>query len=254
LTLVDEIDVKPRVARLGELRAEAMPGVVRRAVTEGVGQPRDRRASPIYRFLRTTVPEPIRRPLGAFLTAWRVRNDPSRIFQNTVILPRMAQLGGTVLLVGCRRYTAHEPALLARHGLVCWTLDPDPSVVRWGVAGRHVVGKIEDAATAFPPATFDAILLSGVFGFGVDDVIAQEAAIHACSAVLKPNGLLVLGWNSDRVAADPTALAAIVRHFEPSRDATLAGRIAFTRCTHVFDFHTRKASHANGHGDVAAAG
>jgi SAM-dependent methyltransferase len=87
--------------------------------------------------------------------------------------------------------------MLEGHGVACWTLDIDPEVIRWGATGRHVIAPIEQAATHFHAAMFDTVLLSGVFGFGIDDVKAQEAAIAACAAVLKPGGLLVLGWNAD---------------------------------------------------------
>ena len=85
---------------------------------------------------------------------------------------------------------------------------------------------------------FDTVLLSGVFGFGIDDVKAQEAAVAACAAVLKPGGLLVLGWNADLVT-DPSMLMGITRHFGASRDAELVDRVTFRDSTHTFDFYAR---------------
>jgi hypothetical protein len=86
---------------------------------------------------------------------------------------------------------------------------------------------------------FDTVVLSGVFGFGVDEVAGQEAAIAACAAVLKPGGLLVLGWNADLVA-DPSRLMEITRHFGASRDAELVNRVTFRGSTHTFDFYGRR--------------
>jgi hypothetical protein len=86
---------------------------------------------------------------------------------------------------------------------------------------------------------FDTVVLSGVFGLGVNDVAAQDSAIAACAAILKPGGLLVLGWNTDRVS-DPSTLHSLEQNFEPSEDAGFVGRVTFDRCTHVFDFHTRR--------------
>jgi SAM-dependent methyltransferase len=105
--------------------------------------------------------------------------------------------------------------------------------------GRHVIAPIEQAASHFHPAMFDTVLLSGVFGFGIDDVKAQEAAIVACATVLKPGGLLVLGWNAD-LLADPSMLMGITRHFGASRDAELVDRVTFRGSTHIFDFYARR--------------
>ena len=165
--------------------------------------------------------------------------SPDRVYLRRVILPQIARRGGVVLLVGCRRYTVHDPILLEQHGVVCWTLDIDLEAARWGAAGRHVIAPIEQAMLHFPAAMFDTVVLSGVFGFGVDDKAAKEAAITASAAVLKPGGLLVLGWNADLVA-DPSALVAITRHFGASHDAELTDRVIFRGSTHIFDFYARR--------------
>jgi SAM-dependent methyltransferase len=157
----------------------------------------------------------------------------------------VARRGGTALLVGCRRYTARDPALLEGHGVAAWTLDIDPRVARWGATGRHIIAPIQHAALHFRAAMFDTVLLSGVFGFGVDDVPAQEAAIAACATVLRPGGLLVLGWNADRVA-DPSTLKEIRRDFRSSGAAGLADRVAFDASTHIFDFYTRGGARGKG--------
>jgi SAM-dependent methyltransferase len=190
------------------------------------------------RLARWTIPKALRRRLGR-LGEWLVPFAPDRIYLKRVILPQIARRG-IVLLVGCRRYTAHDPIYLERRGVVCWTLDIDPAVARWGAPRHHLIAPIEDAASHFAPATFDTVVLNGVLGYGVDDADAQEAAVLACAAVLKPGGLLVLGWNSDLVA-DPSRLTGITRNFDTSSDAELRGRVTFRRSTHVFDFHTRRA-------------
>jgi hypothetical protein len=86
---------------------------------------------------------------------------------------------------------------------------------------------------------FDTVVLSGVFGFGVNEIRAQEAAIDACAAILKPGGLLVLGWNRDLVI-DPTLLTSLARQFDRASDTASVGRVTFNGSTHVFDFHTRR--------------
>ena len=190
------------------------------------------------RLARRTIPKALRRRLGR-LGEFLVPFSPDRVYLKRVILPRIARRG-TVLLVGCRRYTANDPRFLERRGVVCWTLDIDPDVAHWGAEDRHVIAPIEQAASHFPADMFDAVMLNGVLGYGVDRIEAQEAAIGACAAILKPGGLLVLGWNADLVA-DPSALTTIVHHFDRPSDANLAARISFRRSTHVFDFHARRA-------------
>jgi SAM-dependent methyltransferase len=194
------------------------------------------------RLARKVLPKVVRHRLGTLRGELRTRRSPDRKYQNRVIVPRIAARGGTALLVGCRRFTAHEPAILARQGAICWTLDIDPAVARWGAVGRHVIAPIEQASAYFSRGMFDTVLLSGVFGFGINDLPAQEAAIAACAAILKPGGLLVLGWNTDRVA-DPSGLRGLARDFRPSRDGQLAGRVAFRGSTHVFDFYCRRGPH-----------
>lgn len=191
------------------------------------------------RLARRVIPGTVRHRLGGWLAEQKVPWSPDRVFLQRVILPRIARRGGSALLVGCRRYTAQDPIMLEGHGVACWTLDIDPEVMRWGATGRHVIAPIEQAASHFHPAIFDTVLLSGVFGFGVDEVHAQEAAITACATVLKPGGLLVLGWNADLVA-DPSMLMGITRHFGASRDAALVDRVTFRGSTHTFDFYARR--------------
>jgi SAM-dependent methyltransferase len=191
------------------------------------------------RLARRVIPGAVRHRLGDWLAERKVPWSPDRVFLQRVILPRIARRGGTALLVGCRRYTAHDPIMLEGHGVACWTLDIDPDVARWGAAGRHVIAPIEQATSHFHPAMFDTVVLSGVFGFGVDEVHAQEAAIAACAAVLKPDGLLVLGWNADLVG-DPSMLTGITRHFGASCDAELVNRVTFRGSTHIFDFYARR--------------
>ena len=61
----------------------------------------------------------------------------------------------------------------------------------------------------------DAIVCNGVVGFGLDDPQEADRSFTACANVLKPGGLLVLGWSASGSPFDPMKLAAISRHFEP---------------------------------------
>lgn len=109
------------------------------------------------RLARRAIPGAIRHRLGVWLSEWLTRRSPDRVYLRRVLLPRIACRGGTVLLVGCRRYTARDPCFLQQQGVVCWTLDIDPAAAAWGSPGHHVIAPIEQAACRFDPATFDTV-------------------------------------------------------------------------------------------------
>jgi len=195
----------------------------------------------VRRLARRAMPGPIRRRLGALLSRWWTERSPACAYQRQVILPRIADRGGTVLLVGCRSYTAQEPRFLEQRGVRCRTLDIDPVAAKWRARGRHVVAPFQQAPQQFEPAQFDAVLFSGMFGFGVDTIEAQNASLEACAAILKPDALLVLGWNTDRVA-EPATLVNLRAFFRASNEAGFAGRKTFARSTHIFDFYCRRVA------------
>jgi hypothetical protein len=170
------------------------------------------------------------------LWSWHTSRSPDRIYLQQALLPWIAGRGGAVLLVGCRRYTARDPEFLQQNGIECWTLDIDFAATRWGAPGRHVIGAIEEARSLFAPETFDTVVLSGVFGFGLDQIAAQDTAIAACASILKPNGVLALGWNVDRVA-DPSRLPSVAQCFRRCEQAEFARRVTFKGSTHVFDIY-----------------
>jgi hypothetical protein len=63
---------------------------------------------------------------------------------------------------------------------------------------------------------FDATIMNGVLGYGVDDPEGAEAAIRALATVVKPNGFVVIGWNPGRVA-DYRDLAVVRQSLVPAQ-------------------------------------
>jgi len=159
---------------------------------------------------------------------------PDRIYLERELIPAAALHGGKVLFIGCRQYTKHYPALFRLHGAECWAIDIDPTVARWGTPKRHVIGDIQDALDHWPPSTFDIIVLNGVFGFGLNGAREQDAALQIARLLLKADGRLILGWNTDR-CSDPSGLPTLRRYFRPSCLPTLTRRQTFGKSTHVFD-------------------
>jgi hypothetical protein len=165
--------------------------------------------------------------------------SPDRVALVADYLPVLAGQGPTLLWVGVRRYTRSYPGILEARGAVCWTTDIDPRWERWGRAGRHITGDITTADQDFDPQTFQAILLNGVFGFGVDDPALQTTALEAMSKVLAPGGWLLIGWNTDRTA-DPLALPALQRLFTPQGLDGLPARRIIPGTTHIYDLVRRR--------------
>jgi hypothetical protein len=170
---------------------------------------------------------------------WPVSLFPDRVMLVNDILPRLSEPGVTMLWVGCRYYTRQYPAMIERRGAFCYTLEIDPAARRWGNPRRHTVGDLQKVATLYGPGQFDVALVNGVFGWGLNTFEGQNEAIEGLACVLKPGGLLMLGWNTDR-SYDPCSLPAVSRFFSPSERPGFEKRIAFGGVTHVYDFLTRR--------------
>jgi len=117
-----------------------------------------------------------------------------------------------VLFVGVQWYTARYPTHFA--GKTFATIDPEPAVAKFG-GSPHVVGQVQDLAEHFPDLVFDAIVMSGVIGFGLNDPKEVDRALEACEKALRPGGWLVLGINELKPThVDPNQSPA-AKHFEP---------------------------------------
>jgi SAM-dependent methyltransferase len=188
---------------------------------------------------RTLLPAPFRHELALRYVEWRVRSSPDRVFLRQEIIPAVARQCRRVLFVGCRPYTAKYPTAFASLGSECWTVDIDPTVARWGAPGRHRVADVRALGSLFPPDNFDGVILSGVFGFGVDADDMKNETLVSCAAVLRPGGLFVLGWNTDR-GPDPGDLEQLAL-FEQTSLEQFAWPTRFTGSTHVFQFYRKRA-------------
>jgi SAM-dependent methyltransferase len=140
-----------------------------------------------------------------------------------------------LLFVGCDRATREIPLRLRRTEL--WTLEPRRGRARYG-SPRHIVDTLQHLGRHVPAATFDAVIVNGVLGWGLNRADAAELAFAACHRALTPGGLLVIGWNDlpprNRVRLqDVTAL----ERFAPVRYAGFAARVAVPGVErHVYEF------------------
>jgi hypothetical protein len=189
------------------------------------------------RVARKLLPRRARRRLHDWFGDLWITYRKDRGYLDRELIPAVGRRGGKALFVGCRKYTKHYPALLLAHGVECWTIDIDSGVARWGAPGRHVIGDIKDASDHWPPSSFDTIILNGVFGFGINSVRDQDAALRVCRRLLASDGWLVLGWNTDR-CVDPAQLSTLQNYFRPSSFPCLAKRQTFAKSTHEYGTFT----------------
>jgi SAM-dependent methyltransferase len=175
-----------------------------------------------------------------------VYRPPDRYVLEDEILPALARDPSVtrVLFVGVGWFTKDYPGLVA--GKAFATIDPDPAVARFGGA-PHAVGRVQDLAHHFTGTTFDAIVLSGVIGWGLNDAVEVDRALAACAAALRPEGWLVLGVNELRAThVDPAATGASrafePRPFGPRAVSRIVVAVPFKDRTHTYLFWQKRAT------------
>lgn len=164
----------------------------------------------------------------------RFRSLPDRQFMAQAFIPELAAQKGRILWVGTRAYTARNYAALERLGAEVWTTDIDPKATRWGRPGRHRTGDVCEIDRVFPDLTFDAVICNGVLGYGVDTPEMQVRSLEAIANVLTDDGLLLLGWNTDKID-DPVAAGLTRSRYAQTSFAGALSRTAFAEVTHIYD-------------------
>jgi SAM-dependent methyltransferase len=141
-----------------------------------------------------------------------------------------------VLFVGCKPYTARYGRRLTDAGIDYWTTDVDPAAAMWGERNHHIVGDITRIDDVCTPDSFDAVLLNGVIGDGLDEEDQMNRAVTAIARILRPNGILLIGWNSLKKHPDPMQLAAVATYFRHECVFSLPVRKTFPDTDHVYDW------------------
>jgi SAM-dependent methyltransferase len=187
--------------------------------------------------------------LSGFLKHWRWRllgipapiASPDRAYLEGVIFAWAAQTPRTILFAGTRLYTAHYPQLLP--GSDFHTIDIEPGNRVYGARGRHVTASVTALDQHYPPALFDMVILNGVIGWGLNERADVETALAQAAHVLKPGGILILGWNNvaPRNAVPPDSLAGL-QAFAAFAPPFLSGHRheTATPMRHTFDFYARR--------------
>lgn len=122
-----------------------------------------------------------------------LRNDDRRVLEQ-VIFPYFVDRAefSSVLFVGTAWYT--EPYTQIFRAKNYWTIEIDPSQAQYG-SSNHIVDSIEHIDRHFLPRSLNLIICNGVFGWGFDAKPSVEAAFARCFDLLRPGGVLVVGWN-----------------------------------------------------------
>ena len=144
----------------------------------------------------------------------------------------------TVLDIGREPYEAFYNEFF--EGRELWTVDRDPQRVRFG-APNHIVDDAAHVDRYFPADYFDFVLMNGVFGWGLNEREAIEAAFGAVHVVLHPRGLFVLGWN-DTPDLVPVPLDQVrsLKRFTPYYFEPLNGTLFLCDTfRHTFGFYVK---------------
>lgn len=168
-----------------------------------------------------------------------IRALPDRRLMAETFIPVLAETRARILWVGSRAYTAQDYAALEQFGAEVWTTDIDPRAERWGRRGRHRTGDVCEIDQVFPDLRFDAIICNGVLGYGVDTLEMQARSLAAMANVLVEGGVLILGWNTDKID-DPVAAGLTEAMYERTSIGCSASREEFSTVTHVYDCLRRK--------------
>ena len=202
--------------------------------------------APLYSALsplaRKVLPKPVLRSVLLNLIGVKrhyadVLKYPGRQFLEGECLPWVRQHYRRILFVGAAPYTYHYERLFRQNRDQYTTLDNHPSTAVWG-GPIHIVAPIQDIASHRPPDFFDCIVFNGVFGFGIDDPDAMREAARAMSDVLRPGGLLIVGWNTD-LHADPEELGVLPPFFVRTDQTPWGQTRRYPAELHVYDFYVK---------------
>jgi len=96
------------------------------------------------------------------------------------------------LFLGTDKRSWHYPQRLDAD---FFTMDIEPKKAIYGNRGQHTIGSASTLLQYYSPSSFDVIIANGLIGFGMNQQQDCEALLAGAHALLKENGLLVLGYN-----------------------------------------------------------
>lgn len=153
---------------------------------------------------------------------------PSRTFLEQRVFDYLNRLAASrrepqeLLFLGVDKHNWHYPRLLRAN---FHSLDITPRNAVYGRTGRHWTGDALDMAAHYGPDVFDVVIANGLLGFGIDGESGLRRLLEQCHAVLKPGGVLVLGYNDlpERTPFQVTVDRGF-EEFVPNIDGVIASR------------------------------
>ena len=176
-----------------------------------------------------------------------LRENPERLFLQNDALPWVSASYKQVLFVGTAVYTYQYEKLFADDPDRYTNIDRNPSTKVWG-GKHHIVAPIEQIDQHRPPGFFDCIVLSGVLGYRIPEhgdygLVEQNdlrALLKVLHGVLRPGGLLLVGWNLRDMAQSLSQLGLLEPYFAPTDKTPWGARKEFLGDPHVFEFYERR--------------
>lgn len=143
---------------------------------------------------------------------------PNRVFLEEAVFAYLNALAaesnhaGKTLFVGLDKHNWHYPRLLVSE---FHSLDIQPRQAIYGPAGRHWTGSATEMADHYGQHVFDVVVANGLLGYGINDALDFRRLLAQCEHVLKPGGLLVLGYNDKPERVSFPVLPTVREFFDP---------------------------------------
>jgi|TARA_R100001143_G_C3359115_1_gene134452 hypothetical protein len=143
-----------------------------------------------------------------------------------------------ILFIGIDRYNWHYPRLLMGN---FHSIDLNPRNKRYGIQKTHTTGSATELTRYYPNSRFDIVIANGLVGYGIDTVDAFDAVLRGCHALLRTQGMLIIGYNDtpDLLSFDPSS-APCMQHFKMTIPAIPGVDNAYhrteTKTNHTFIF------------------
>jgi hypothetical protein len=150
-----------------------------------------------------------------FSQAEKFDRKEHRRWMRDVMMPSLCRHAHrAVVFVGCAPYTWHYERIFEGSNLDYITIDPMPASRVWG-STHHIVDRVQRIDRYVDAGTIDAVVMVGVFGFGVNTPQDLKETLTSIHSVLEERGVLVLGWNTD-ATPDPAEHPILDELFESS--------------------------------------
>ena len=169
------------------------------------------------------------------------RKSRNRIFLENTIFQYINQCFGTLnprgacLFIGTDKRAWHYPKKL---DLVLHTLDIEKKKAIYGNAQHHIVGSATELGRYYDPESFDVIIANGLIGFGMNLPEQCDQLLEGACALLKADGLLVLGYNDGpdfvNFKVKDSANYTLFAEHEPNIPGLIGSTFEFGNHTYVF--------------------